>query len=83
MEKVFFTKMSGAGNDFIFVDTSLNPDIIPTPSIVKKLCDRRNGIGADGLMLILPSSKYEKISSKTASMRWKAPARRLDRDGHV
>ena len=59
MEKVFFTKMSGAGNDFIFVDTSLNPDIIPTPSIVKKLCDRRNGIGADGLIQILDNPEYD------------------------
>ena len=59
MEKVFFTKMSGAGNDFIFIDENLNPDFNFSPKIVKKLCDRRNGIGADGLIQILSNTEYD------------------------
>ena len=49
MEKFFFTKMTGAGTDFIILD---NFPIIPDPVLIQKLCDRRNGIGADGLITI-------------------------------
>ncbi len=52
MQKFYFTKMSGAGNDFIFVDKNQNPDLILDPEKINKLCDRRNGIGADGLITI-------------------------------
>ena len=44
--------MSGAGNDFIFIDKKLNPEFKLTKEIIPKLCDRRNGIGADGLIII-------------------------------
>lgn len=51
---VNFTKMQGTGNDFILIDGLDGA----THSIVKEakfLCDRRFGIGADQLLLILPS----------------------------
>jgi diaminopimelate epimerase len=49
-----FTKMNGAGNDFVMVDNrdlkhSLSPDVIA------HLCDRHRGIGADGLIAIEPA----------------------------
>lgn len=44
-----FIKYQGAGNDFIIIDGREN---IPSPLNVKQLCDRRFGIGADGLMLL-------------------------------
>ncbi|MEM1059791.1 MAG: diaminopimelate epimerase [Verrucomicrobiota bacterium] len=48
-----FTKMSGAGNDFIVVD---NRDLgLPlNPDQVARLCDRHFGIGADGLLAVEP-----------------------------
>lgn len=52
MEKISFTKMSGAGNDFIVINKSLFPDLILNNKSIKNLCDRRNGIGADGLITI-------------------------------
>lgn len=52
MEKISFVKMSGAGNDFIVIDKDKHPAIILDQSVVKKLCDRHNGIGADGIILI-------------------------------
>lgn len=59
MEKIFFTKMSGAGNDFIFFDKNQSPGITFPPEIIKKLCDRRNGIGADGLIEISNHQQYD------------------------
>ncbi len=43
-----FTKMHGCGNDFIVVD---GPEAI-TPERTRALCDRRTGIGADGILVI-------------------------------
>ncbi|MEM9325187.1 MAG: diaminopimelate epimerase [Bacteroidota bacterium] len=49
--KLAFTKYQGTGNDFVVID---NRDLrFPKDKkMVSKLCDRRFGIGADGLMLI-------------------------------
>lgn len=49
-----FHKMSGAGNDFILLDNR-NARIVLTPEQVARLCHRQFGIGADGLMLLVPS----------------------------
>lgn len=50
-----FTKYNGLGNDFVFVNTFKQP--LQNPSRAAKiLCDRRRGIGADGLILIGPSA---------------------------
>jgi diaminopimelate epimerase len=50
-----FTKMHGLGNDFIFIENLANQEI-DYPSIAKKWCHRQLGIGADGIVAILPSS---------------------------
>lgn len=49
--------MSGAGNDFVIVDTKLNQDFDVSTKLVQLFCDRRNGIGADGLIIISDSSE--------------------------
>jgi diaminopimelate epimerase len=50
---VHFFKYQGTGNDFIIVDCrELNLSVFSS-KVIKKLCDRRFGIGADGLMLFL------------------------------
>lgn len=53
-----FTKMHGIGNDFIIIDDrSLTLDQeYPYSSLAIRLCDRRMGIGADGLLIIRPSN---------------------------
>jgi diaminopimelate epimerase len=48
-------KMHGARNDFVIVDT--RRDAVDNPSaLARSLCDRRGGIGADGLLLVEPSA---------------------------
>lgn len=49
MIEIFFSKYSGCGNDFILIDNRDNTFI---PEIVKKLCNRNLGIGADGVILL-------------------------------
>lgn len=53
-----FTKYTGLGNDFIIVNGFKEVVLNPAAAAVQ-LCDRRFGVGADGLVLILPSSKAD------------------------
>jgi diaminopimelate epimerase len=46
-----FTKMNGAGNDFILIDNRAG-DIHLDRSQIAHLCDRHRGIGADGILLL-------------------------------
>lgn len=59
MKKLVFAKMSGAGNDFIVFDKVVNPDLMLDSKAIKRLCDRRNGIGADGVITIGDSDSYD------------------------
>jgi len=49
-----FTKMNGAGNDFIVIDNRLG-HISLTRERIARLCDRHRGIGADGLLAVEPA----------------------------
>lgn len=44
------TKHHGLGNDFLVALASDNPGIEPDPATARRLCDRRRGVGADGLL---------------------------------
>jgi diaminopimelate epimerase len=55
MKKISFIKMSGAGNDFVVINKNLFPDLIFDNDSIRRLCDRRNGIGADGLITVAGS----------------------------
>jgi len=46
-----FTKMNGAGNDFILIDNRMG-DVRLDRSQIAQLCDRHRGIGADGILLL-------------------------------
>jgi len=50
-----FTKMHGAGNDYVYVDCFHQPIPDGLPELAQRVSHRRFGIGADGLILILPS----------------------------
>ena len=57
--KIPFTKMHGLGNDYIYIDCFKTPaDTLPDPAkLAARLSCRRFSVGADGLVLILPSDK--------------------------
>ncbi|MBD3240259.1 MAG: diaminopimelate epimerase [Chitinivibrionales bacterium] len=54
-----FTKMHGCGNDFVVthVDTAKQSDALQPH--VASLCDRRRGVGADGVVVVLPSESAD------------------------
>jgi len=54
-----FHKYHGAGNDFILVDARSDASISLSEQGINKICDRHFGIGADGLMLLLPSEEFD------------------------
>ena len=55
MKKINFTKMVGAGNDFVLVDNKLKD----YARLARILCQRRTGIGADGLLVLEKSRKAD------------------------
>ena len=59
MQKISFAKMSGAGNDFILIYKDSHPDLVLSNNLVSNLCDRHNGIGADGIITVSGSNDYD------------------------
>ncbi len=52
MKKIDFTKMAATGNDFIVIDARKLGFNAMLPALAKRLCCRRTGIGADGLLVV-------------------------------
>lgn len=52
--QVDFTKMHGAGNDFVVLDERVRP-LAPTSAQIAALADRRLGVGCDQLILLQPA----------------------------
>ncbi len=58
MNKIPFEKFQGLGNDFVLLDLNLHPDIPePEPETIRRICNRRFGIGADGVLLFSLASE--------------------------
>ena len=48
-----FTKMNGAGNDFVIIDNRTQKVKLDAAQVIR-LCHRQRGVGADGVMLLIP-----------------------------
>ena len=59
MKQLQFYKYHGAGNDFIIIDNREKFFNIQNKKLIKSLCHRRFGVGADGIMLVEESSRYD------------------------
>ena len=60
MTPLRFYKLQGAGNDFVLLDALAQP--LPEhdfASLARRLCDRRFGVGADGLLVVEPSHEAD------------------------
>ena len=57
-QSINFSKFHGAGNDFIMINAIEN-ELLLSEELIFKMCDRRVGIGADGLILLLPSENHD------------------------
>jgi diaminopimelate epimerase len=54
-----FTKMHGAGNDYVYVDCFAEPLPADVPALARALSDRHFGVGGDGLILICPAEQAD------------------------
>ncbi|MDP3731647.1 MAG: diaminopimelate epimerase, partial [Candidatus Omnitrophota bacterium] len=52
MPKISFTKMVASGNDFVVIENSYQLSAISYQHLAKKICARKYGVGADGLLLL-------------------------------
>ena len=64
-----FAKGHGTGNDFVILP---DPDgVLPlTPAFVAALCDRRRGIGADGVLRVVRSAAHPDAEASAAGAEW-------------
>ncbi len=63
-KRLYFTKMHGAGNDYVYIDalgtpTSFDLKDIDLPDMARRISDRHFGVGGDGLIAILPSANAD------------------------
>jgi diaminopimelate epimerase len=75
--RIPFVKMHGAGNDFIVVDHRV--PLLPTDpgALVAAMCDRRRGVGADGVLLLESDPELD-----FAMRYWNADGRPADYCGN-
>ena len=57
--KINFQKYQGTGNDFIILDNRKKEYLSLTASHIRHMCDRRFGVGGDGLMMLNEKQGYD------------------------
>jgi diaminopimelate epimerase len=69
MGGVLFTKGHGTGNDFVVLP---DPDgrLELTPGLVRALCDRHTGIGADGVLRVVRSAEHPDAAAFAGDAEW-------------
>jgi len=61
MNGIVVCKMTGSGNDFVFVDGRVAPVESWSPDQIRSACERRHGIGADGFGVLEPGSEPDHV----------------------
>ena len=60
MREIEYVRMHGLGNDFIFLDgIGQKLPRLDFLKLARSICNRKTGVGADGLILMLPSSRAD------------------------
>lgn len=54
-----FQKYSATGNDFVLIDDRDGQFPVDNSQLIKKICARRTGVGADGMILLQQSEQYD------------------------
>ena len=58
MTRIAFTKMEGAGNDFVVLDATVAPFAL-APAQLRRLADRHFGVGCDQILVVEPSTRAD------------------------
>lgn len=76
-DPVAFVKGHGTGNDFVLVpDVDAVLDL--TPGQVEALCDRRFGIGGDGVLRVVPTRSESEVAAQSSEAQWFMDYRNAD-----
>lgn len=67
--RIAFLKGHGTENDFVIVPDPENAVDLP-PAAVAALCDRRAGIGGDGLLHVVRSAAHPEAAAMAAEAEW-------------
>ncbi|HRZ86303.1 MAG TPA: diaminopimelate epimerase [bacterium] len=58
-KEIAFSKMSAAGNDFVLIDNRKKAVAKELKRFARRICDRKDGVGADGMILVEASKKAD------------------------
>jgi diaminopimelate epimerase len=69
METVEFAKGHGTGNDFVIIP-DLDATVVLTPRLVRALCDRRYGVGGDGVLRVVRAAAHPEAADTAGDAEW-------------
>ena len=72
-----FASGHGTGNDFVVLP-DLGGELELTAELVRALCDRRFGIGGDGVLRVVPTAKVDEVAGLAAEAHWFMDYRNAD-----
>lgn len=72
-----FAKGHGTRNDFVLLPDT-DGALQLTPDLVRALCDRRAGIGGDGVLRVVPTAKVEQVAHLAGAAEWFMDYRNAD-----
>lgn len=78
-----FCKYSGAGNDFLIVDSRNEPDMVDAAAEARALCRRGLSVGADGLLLVTPFETPDENGAVARMALWNADGSRAAFSGNA